>query len=126
MNNNEELARRFFAATGSNASEELAQVCSDDFVGFQNGVERMNTKRLIRFTQAVHQVVKNFHYANIECSSTGTGFVEEHDVCCILPDNSEFAMRVCVVAEVVDGKVTRMREYLDSHAAAGLMEALAG
>lgn len=57
-------------------------------------------------------------------SATATGFVDEHSVRGILPDGSQLDVAVCVVADVRDGKVTGIREYLDTGAAAGLIAAL--
>jgi ketosteroid isomerase-like protein len=41
-----------------------------------------------------------------------------------LPDGGELRLAACVVADVGDGRIVRMREYVDSAAAAGLLAAL--
>lgn len=63
-------------------------------------------------------------YADAIRSATATGFVEEHAVRGTLPDGSRLDLPVCVVADVVDGKKTNLREYFDTGAAAGLIRAL--
>lgn len=119
-----EIARRFFASLESADLETARAMCSDGFQGTQNGGPAMDVDRLMGFTAMVHKVVPDFRYENPVCASTGTGFVEEHDVCGTLPDGSTFKLVLCVVGEVADGKITKLREYVDSAAASGLLKAL--
>ena len=70
-------------------------------------------------------MVKDFHYENAVRSATESGFVEEHQVCGTLPDGGELNLAVCVVAQLRDGKISVLREYFDSRAAAKLLAALA-
>ena len=84
----------------------------------------MDLDTLIGFSMAVLGVVENFRYEEAVRSATETGFVEEHVVRGTLPDGSEMNLAVCVVGEVVDGKIVRLREYVDSAAAQGLIKAL--
>lgn len=86
----------------------------------------MDADTLMGFTAMVHKVVTDFHYENPVRSATETGFIEEHDVCGTLPDGSTLKLILCVVGEVEDGKITKLREYVDTGAAAGLMKALQG
>jgi ketosteroid isomerase-like protein len=118
-----EVAERFFEATGSGDLAALEAICAPAFSGSQNGGPAMDCKALKRFTAAVHGAVTGFGYENAVCANTDSGFVEEHDVVCTLPDGP-FRLRVCVVAEVADGQVTSMREYLDSAGARRLLAAL--
>jgi len=118
------IAEQFFAALQANDAERARALCAQDFAGSQNGGPAMSLETLLKFTAAVHGVVPDFHYENPVRSSTATGFVEEHDVCGTLPDGSALRLPVCVVAEVKDGKISAVREYLDSARAAGLLKAL--
>lgn len=61
---------------------------------------------------------------NGSTETTTVGFVEEHSVRGLLPDGSKLDMAVCVVADVRDGRVCDLREYLDVSAASGLIAAL--
>lgn len=119
-----EVAARFFHATGSGDLAALEAVCAPTFSGSQNGGPAMDLQALKRFTAAVHGAVTGFGYENAVCASTDSGFVEEHDVVCTLADGP-FRLRLCVVADVADGQVTSMREYLDSAGARRLLAALA-
>jgi len=73
---------------------------------------------------AVRRAVKDFRYEDAVRSTTETGFVEEHAVRGTLPDGTALELAVCVVATVKDGRVTDVREYLDSAASIGLAAAL--
>lgn len=119
-----DLCQRFFEGTASGDRAILESVCTDDFAGTQNGGPAMDRNGLILFSQATNQAVENFRYESPVRTNTESGFVEEHDVCCTLPDGSEMRVRLCVIGEVTDGKITSVREYADSRAAAGLLKAL--
>jgi ketosteroid isomerase-like protein len=121
----EALATQFFTATATADRSLFHEICSSDFTGSQNGGPSMTTDQLADFSSLVLQRVKNFRYENVVKSSTANGFVEEHDVCCDFDDGSSLRMRVCVVADVIDGRINSVREYADSRAARKLLEALA-
>ena len=118
------LARRFFTALEVNDLESAAALCADSFEGSQNGGPAMDRATLMQFTAAVHSVIPDFRYENAVRWQTEGGFVEEHDVCGTLPDGGTFKLVLCVIGEVEDGKITKLREYVDTAAAAGLMKAL--
>ncbi len=84
----------------------------------------MDRDRLLKFTGMVNAVVPDFRYEEAVRSGTETGFVEEHRVRGTLPDGSQLDLMACVVGEVSDGKITVLREYVDTAAAGGLMKAL--
>lgn len=84
----------------------------------------MDVTTLMQFTGAVHAVIPDFRYEDPVRWSTQSGFVEEHNVCGTLPDGDTFKLVLCVVGEVADGKITKLREYVDTGAAAGLLKAL--
>lgn len=119
-----EIARQFFNALQVGDLESASALCADSFEGSQNGGPSRDRSTLMGFTAAVHSVVPDFRYENAVRTQTETGFVEEHDVCGTLPDGSTFKLVICVVGEVEDGKITKLREYVDTGAAAGLLKAL--
>ena len=119
-----QLAEEFFAALQGKDLARARDLCAADFAGSQNGGPAMDRETLIKFTAAVHGVVPDFRYASAVRAATATGFVEEHDVLGTLPDGSTMKLAVCVVADVADGRITCIREYLDTGAAAGLLKAL--
>ena len=121
---NEELARTLFEAFESGDAEAVRNLCAPDFEARQNDGPVITLEPLLEFALAVLKVVQNFRYEDAVRSGTSSGFVEEHSVRGILPDGSDLNLRVCVVADVRDGRVANVREYFDSAAAAGLISAL--
>lgn len=121
---NAEIARQLFAALAGQDEAAVRRLCAPDMRVRQNNDRPMSLDRLLRFNAAVGRVVKDFRYEDAVRSATDTGFVEEHAVRGTLPDGTALELAVCVVATVKDGKVTDVREYLDSAAAAGLAAAL--
>jgi ketosteroid isomerase-like protein len=118
-----ELADRFFAASSSGDVEALKSLCSPDIVANQNGGPTMPLKGLTAFVNAVLRAAPDFRYEDRVFQETATGFVEEHDVTATTILGEELRMRVAVVATVEAGKMTSMREYLDTAAAGPLMRA---
>ena len=125
MSSNIKLAEQFFVATASADADALQRLCTEDFEASQNGGRPMQVDQLAAFSRAVLKVVSDFRYENPLRRETENGFVEEHDVLCTLPGGERLSVRVCVVADVRDGRISSLREYVDLAAAKGLMEALA-
>ena len=118
------IARRFFTALEVNDVESASALCAEGFQGSRNGGPAMDRDTLMQFTAAVHGVIPDFRYENAIRWETTSGFVEEHDICGTLPDGETFRLALCVVGEVADDKITRLREYVDTRAAAALLKAL--
>ena len=121
-----ELARALFDAFTVGDEAAIRKLCSRDLQGSQNFGPAMGLDDLVTFTLAVQGVVDDFRYEDIVCTETDSGFVEEHLVCGRLADGGELKLAACVVAEVEDGQVVQLREYLDTLAAAPLLKALRG
>lgn len=119
------IARTVFDAFQSGDSEAARQVIAEDFRGSQNGGPEMDRETLIGFATAVRAKVPDFRYEDIVCSATDEGFVEEHTIMGTLPDGEELNLRLCVIGTIADGKITQLREYLNTAAAMGLAKALA-
>jgi ketosteroid isomerase-like protein len=120
------LAETLFKALAARDDAAVRKLCARDFRASQNGGAAMDLDTLLGFNAAVHKVVRDFRYENPVRSATETGFVEEHAVRGTLADGSRLDLQVCVIAEVGGGKVTAVREYLDTKAAEGLIRALSG
>lgn len=114
------LAEDLFRAFASGDDDTVRHLCASDLKAIQNGGAPMNLATLLMFSAAVRSVVKDFRYENPNRSETADGFVEEHDVCGILPDGTELSFSACVVGTVSQGKITQLREYFDSAAVASL------
>lgn len=120
----EAIAKALFEALAGQDDERVRNLCAPNLRARQNNGAPMNLETLLTFNKAVHRVVKDFCYAEAVRSATTAGFVEEHAVRGALPGGQSLDLAVCVVANVRDGKVTEIREYLDTGAAANLIAAL--
>ena len=85
----------------------------------------MSLDELLAFSAAVRRIMPDYHYADVVRMTTTSGFVEEHSVRGTLPDGEELRLAACVIGEIRDGRITELREYVDSVAARGLGRALA-
>ena len=121
---NTEICEALFDAFEKGDGERVRALCALDMQARQNKNPPMDLDSLLEFSKAVLRVVKDFRYENAKRSNTATGFIEEHSVRGVLPDGSDLDIAVCVVAEVRNGKVCYLREYLDLSAASGLIKAL--
>lgn len=119
-----EIAAALFAALARNDAPAVRSLCAPDMQVRQNDGPPMSLGALLRFNDKVQNVAQGFGYHEAIRSATETGFVEEHAVRGVLPGGKAFSFTVCVVAEVADGKVTAVREYVDTAAAADLIAAL--
>ncbi|MEM1403867.1 MAG: nuclear transport factor 2 family protein [Pseudomonadota bacterium] len=122
---NTEICAALFQAFESGNENRIRELCSQELKAQQNGGPAMGLDALIAFSSAVLSVVDGFHYAEPLRSATETGFVEEHAIRGTLPNGSSLDITLCVVGEVTNGKISEIREYVDSEAAAGLRAALA-
>lgn len=121
---NTDLCKALFVAFENGDEEGVRALCAEDMQARQNNNPPMDLDSLLEFSRAVLRVVDDFRYEDARRSNTATGFVEEHSVRGVLPDGSNLDVAVCVVADVTDGKVSHLREYLDVSAASGLIKAL--
>lgn len=122
--NNTKIAEALFKAFAENNLDAARSLCHTDMTAIQNSNPAMNLDTLLGFSDAVSKVVQNFRYEHVIRSETDTGFVEEHSVRGTLPDGSELHLTACVVADIIDGKIKVLREYVDTSSAAGLLQAL--
>ncbi len=61
-------------------------------------------------------------YTEIRRAMTESGFVQQHILVATNRAGQQVAVPACIVADVVDGRITRLDEYLDSAHVARLME----
>jgi ketosteroid isomerase-like protein len=118
------IATALFAALAADDAATVRRLCAADFTLVQNGGAPMGLEQLLRFNAAVHRVVPGFGYSEAYCSPTTSGFVEEHVAGGTMADGTVLRLTLCVVADVTGGRVSHVREYFDSAAAARLVTAL--
>ena len=121
---NTDICKALFDAFTTGDEDRVRSLCAPEMQAWQNSNPPMGLDVLLGFSKSVLSIVKNFRYEEAKRSATATGFVEEHKVRGTLPDGSKLDLAVCVVADVRDGKIYDLREYLDTSTASGLLEAL--
>ncbi len=119
------VARALFDALSSDDDMHVRGLCAPGFTLRQNRGAAMDVQMLLHFNRLVHGIVRGLRYEDVVCAATATGFVEEHAVRGTLADGTALDLAACIVADVDDGRVTRVREYVDTAAAAPLLAALA-
>ena len=109
------LARRFFAAVTAGDLDTVRAIYAPDAVVWHNtdGSEQSVDENL-RVLAWVARNVQEFRYEDVRLQATESGFVQQHVTKGAAPNGGEFAMAACIVGTVVDGRITRIDEYLDS------------
>lgn len=102
----------------------MRAVCTEDMVACQNKGPSMDFDAQLAFCSLMQSVVENSHYEEVRRQTTDTGFVSEHVVCGTLPDGSVIRIPACVCGDVLEGRITRTVEYMDTGAAAPLIQAI--
>jgi len=110
--NNTELAKALFEALAVGDVDTVRSLCTPDCQARQNNGPAMDLEALLSLAQSALRGIKDFRYEDIVRSETESGFVEEHSARGTLPDGSELDLAVCVVADVRDGAISDIREYV--------------
>jgi ketosteroid isomerase-like protein len=117
------LATRFFAAVTAGDIETVRACYAPDAVIWHNtdGATQTVDENLVVLGWIAKNVT-NFRYEDVRLQSTSTGFVEQHLTCGTSPGGKPFAIPACIICTVVDGRVTRVDEYLDSAQTAAIAQ----
>lgn len=115
MGNIDELADRVFAAIEAGDRAAVAEIWADDAEIWHN---------FDRITQSKEQNLATLDwmcanttsrsYDEVRRTLTETGFVQQHVLRLGFADGRTAEIPACVIAEIRDGKVVRVDEYLDS------------
>ena len=106
---------RFFGAVTSGDIDAVRACYAPDAVIWHNtdGVNQTVDENL-RVLGWIAQNVRDFRYEDVRLEPTATGFVEQHMTCGTSPSGKPFAIPACIVCTIIDGRVSRLDEYLDS------------
>jgi ketosteroid isomerase-like protein len=117
-----QVAVDLFLAVEQHDYERIRALCAPEFAISQNGGQKRGVEAVIWWSEMLARSAPDAGYWNHERSGTADGFVEEHDFCATLPSGDRLNLRVCVVASVQAGRITELREYLDTGSIAPLLE----
>ncbi|NHF65596.1 nuclear transport factor 2 family protein [Xanthomonas hortorum] len=109
------VAEQFSAAITSLDADAVAQLYTDDLVVQSNASNDTQTKdQNIAMLRVIFGIESEHGYHDIERIPTPDGFVQIHTFKPVFTDGSSGGeARVCMVAQVRDGKICRLREFLD-------------
>jgi ketosteroid isomerase-like protein len=116
-----ELAERLFSAVERGDIEALREIYAPDAEIWHNTDQQVQTiDQNFRTIGWIAKNVTDFRYEDIQRQATETGFIEQHMTRGTGPSGKDFSIPACIVCTVVDGRITRLDEYLDSAQVANL------
>lgn len=117
------IAERLFAAIEAGDIDAVRSLYAPDVAVWHNHdglVQGLDDNLRVLGWMSKH--VPGARYTDVRRSSTDTGFVQQHVLVATNRAGREVAVPACIVAEIADGRITRLDEYLDSAHIAQLME----
>jgi ketosteroid isomerase-like protein len=110
-----EVADRLFAAVASGDVAAVEALYAPDCIVWHNfdniGQTVAENLRTLRW---LTRNVSNLSYDERRCEETASGFLEQHVMRGADKAGNAIEVPVCMIGTVVDGKITRIDEYLDS------------
>lgn len=114
-------ARRLIECVVGGDIAGVGALYHDDIVCWRNldgrGLVKKQALKIVGFLGTLDELA----YEDVRIEATATGFVQQHTLCCLSPSGEAVRVAACLVAEVRDGQILRIDEYVDSAAMAPLM-----
>ena len=116
-----DLCERFFAAVVAGDLDAVRAMYAPGAVIWHNndGAEQSVDENLRVLRWATTRIA-GFRYEDMRRLATATGFIEQHTLRGQAPNGAELRVPACIVCTVVDGRIARLEEYLDSAQIAAL------
>ncbi len=110
-----DVADRLFSAIGRGDIDAVRDCYADGVVIWHNndGIEQSRDQNLRTLAWVIKNVAGR-RYDEIRRQPTPTGFVQQHVMRGTTQSGRALELPACIVCTVVDGKITRLDEYLDS------------
>ena len=116
------LAERFMTAVAGGDLRTVREIYADDAVIWHNNDRScQGVEENLRVLEWMHRNVAGVRYEEVIRLATDTGFVEQHVLRGRTLMGAELDVPACLVCTVVDGRITRLEEYLDSAHLASLL-----
>lgn len=113
----EALAGRLFSAIAVGDIDTIRACYAEDaLLRNHAGAPDMGPDDVVGLVQLVSEKLPDLVYDQIRRQPTPTGFVQQHVLVGTGTGGEEFAIPVCCVGTVENGRITRMEEYADSAA----------
>ncbi len=109
-----EVARALVAAVEVGDIDAVSALYTDDVAVWHNHDNKTQTKAesLAMMTGFVNNI-HNRKYIDIRVQATESGFVQQHTLTGSLASGSVMSIPCCLIVTVVDGRISRLDEYLD-------------
>jgi len=116
-----ELADRFFAAIPKGDLETVrALYAPDALIWHNNDQTTQNVEQNLAVLGWVTKNISGLRYEEIRRHVTPSGFVQQHVLRGTAPNGKPLEVPACILCTVVNGRITRLDEYLDSAQLAAL------
>lgn len=112
------LAEDLFEAIADNDADRLRNEVYDPevVVWHNNDNHEQRIDENIKVLGWLHHKIGSKRYEEVRRQPTPTGFVEQHVLRGTAPDGTELNVSACLVVRVLNGRIVRIDEYLDSSA----------
>jgi ketosteroid isomerase-like protein len=113
-----ELTRRILAGD----VDGVGELYHEDLTAWRSHDRRsLVRKQALRVVEILARQLRELRYEDVRIQPTPTGFVQQHVMRCLSPEGEPVEAHICLVAEVRDGRILRIDEYMDSAQMAPLM-----
>jgi ketosteroid isomerase-like protein len=120
-----DVAARLFAAVEAGNVAAVGQLYAPDAVIWHSHTGATQTaEENLQVLGLVTRRLRDLRYDEVRRQRTERGFVQQHVLRARGPAGEPVELRVCIVCDVVDGRITRLDEYLDAAAVARLVALL--
>lgn len=116
------IAERLSRALVTGDVDAISELYAEDIAVFRNFDGRTLPKdKVLKVVRFLVTGVEGLRYDDVRVVPTDKGFVQQHVFRGRSRSGAEVAAPVCLIAEVRDGRIVRIDEYLDSAQMAPLM-----
>jgi ketosteroid isomerase-like protein len=116
------LADRFFAAIPKGDLETVRAIYAPDArVWHNNDGQTQDVEQNLAVLGWVTKNISGLRYEDVRRQVTPSGFVQQHVLRGIAPNGTPLEIPACILCTVVNGRITRLDEYLDSAQIAPLL-----
>jgi ketosteroid isomerase-like protein len=120
-----EVAARLFDAVESGDVAAVAEIYAPDAVIWHAHTGTSQTaEENVQVLGLVTRRLRDMRYEEVRRQRTERGFVQQHVLRARGPEGQRVELRACMVCDVVDGRITRLDEYLDGAAVARVVSML--
>jgi len=120
-----DVAARLFSAIEGGDVAAVAQIYAPDAVIWHNHTGATQTAdENVQLLGLVTKRLRGLRYEEVRRQRTERGFVQQHVLRARGPEGQPVEIRACILCDVVDGRITRLDEYIDGAAVARIVAML--